>query len=202
MFGWEWVLHLALFAAAATFTPGPNALLLLSMGARFPLRLALPAAAGVAIGIPSVVMVVGAGLGEAFNAVSWLRLVMHILATLYIAWLGWQILRMGTPKDATAATTEGKPVGLWQAAALQWVNPKVWTMAVGAVSAYSLEGNPVVGALLIGAVFAVISVPAVVTWTLFGVGIRHWLTSPARLTIYKVVMTAALVVSVALTWVT
>lgn len=198
MFTWDWALHLALFAVVATFTPGPNALLLLSVAARFGLRSALPAALGVALGIPSVIVVVGAGLGGAFEALPWLQVVMHVLATAYIAWLGWQILRMGPPRQGG---TDSSPVSLWQAAALQWVNPKVWTMAVGAVGAYSLDGSPLVGALLVGAVFAVVCVPAVAAWTLFGSGLRQWLTSPARLLVFKVGMGAALAVSIALTWI-
>ncbi|GGS24762.1 LysE family translocator [Actinokineospora fastidiosa] len=199
MFAWDWALRLGLFAVVATFTPGPNALLLLSVAARFGLRPAVPAAVGVAVGIPSVIVVVGAGLGGAFAALPWLQVALHVLATVYIGWLGWQILRMGSPGDP--AQQAARPVSAWQAAALQWVNPKVWTMAVGAVGAYGVDGGPVVGALSVGAVFAVVCVPAVGAWTLFGSGIRHWLTSPGRLLVFKVGMGAALAVSIALTWV-
>lgn len=195
----NWALYLALFAVAATFTPGPNALLLLSVAARFGLRPAVPAAIGVATGIPSVIVVVGAGLGGVLDAAPWLRVTMHVLATVYIVWLGWQILRMGPPGEAVA--DGAKPVSLWQAAALQWVNPKVWTMAVGAIGAYGVEGRPVVGALAVGAVFAVVCVPAVSVWTLFGSGLRRWLTSPRRLLVFKYGMGAALLVSIGLTWV-
>ncbi|MGQ0838584.1 LysE family translocator [Actinokineospora sp.] len=199
MFTWEWAAQLALFAAVATMTPGPNALLLLSVAARFGLRLALPAAVGVCIGIPTVIVVVAAGLGQVFEAASWLRVAMHVLATLYIGWLGWQILRMGVPQEGGPDT---KPVSLWQAAALQFVNPKVWTMAVGAVGAYSFDGSPLTSALLVGAVFAVVCVPAISMWTLFGSAVRHWLTSPTRFTVFKIGMGTALVASIALTWVT
>ncbi|NUT50385.1 MAG: LysE family translocator [Saccharothrix sp.] len=196
----EWALYLALFAVAATFTPGPNAVLLLTVAARFGLRPAVPAALGVAIGIPSVIVVMGAGLGGVLDAVPRLRVVMHALATLYICWLGWQILRMKSPGQDLA--DDARPVSLWQAAALQWINPKVWTMAIGAIGAYGLEDRPVVGALLVGAVFAVVCVPAVSAWTLFGSGIRRWLTSAVRLTVFKVAMGGALLVSIGLTWVT
>ncbi|MEU4742658.1 LysE family translocator [Actinosynnema sp. NPDC023658] len=196
----EWALYLALFAVAATFTPGPNALLLLTVAARFGLRPAVPAALGVAIGIPSVIVVMGAGLGGVLDAVPRLRVVMHVLATLYICWLGWQILRMGPPGQTLP--DDARPVTLWQAAALQWINPKVWTMAIGAIGAYGLEDRPIVGALLVGAVFAVVCVPAVSAWTLFGSALRRWLTSAVRLTVFKVAMGGALLVSIGLTWVT
>lgn len=209
MYTWDWALHLALFATAATFTPGPNVLLLLSIAARFGLRAALPAGIGVCLGIPSVIVVVGAGLAEAFLAVPQLRLVLHVGSTIYLLWLAWGIFTMSPPSDGTGAAT---PLSSFRAAALQWANPKVWTMAVGAVGAYGAGGPPLLGAVMVGSVFALVCIPAAVTWTLFGTGMRRWLMSPssqgpgvararARFLAFKFAMGLALGVSITLTWI-
>jgi threonine/homoserine/homoserine lactone efflux protein len=197
---WAWALHLALFAVVATFTPGPNALLLTTSAANFGLRSTLPAALGVWIGIPSLIILVGAGLGAAFSAVGALQLILHLAATAYILWLAKGVLSM-RPPAGPREQGGARPLSTLQAAGLQWVNPKVWVMAVGAVGAYSIRGaNPVIEILLIGGMFAVICLPAVTVWTLFGAAVRRWLGSPGRFTVFKVTMSALLALSIALTW--
>lgn len=193
-----WVLQVALFAVAATFTPGPNALLLVSMAASYGLRPAVPAAVGVWIGIPSLIVVVGIGLGEAFVRVGWLQPVLHVVATIYIAWLVWTILRTRPPQNMPS---DARPIGLAQAVVLQWINPKVWTMAIGATGAYAATADPVGGALAVGAVFAVVCLPAVTMWTLCGGAVRRWLTTPALFTAFRVTMGALLIGSILLTWI-
>ena len=198
MYTWDWALHVALFAVVATFTPGPNALLLTSVAAKFGLRAAVPVSLGVWFGIPTLIVVVGLGLGEVFAAFAPLQLVLHIAATAYLAWLTWTILTSKPPQDSV---TESAPMNAVQAAALQWVNPKVWTMAVGVIGAYSVQrADAVSQALLVGLIFAVVCVPAVAVWTLFGAGLRRWLTSARRYLAFKLCMGVLLALSVVLTW--
>lgn len=198
MYSGEWALQVALFAAVATFTPGPNAVLLLSLGASYGLRPTIAAAVGVWAGIPSLIIVVGAGIVGLASTASSLRLILHLAATAYLGWMAWTVLRMKPPGDEMVQV---QPVSFLHAAALQWVNPKVWTMAAGASGAYAIEGTGIAGALIIGAIFAAVCLPAVAMWTLFGVSLRKLLKSPARFTAFKVCMAGSLVVSVALSWI-
>jgi threonine/homoserine/homoserine lactone efflux protein len=50
-------------------------------------------------------------------------------------YLAWQIAVSLPPTSAGEAA--GRPIGFLQAVAFQWVNPKAWVMAVGAISTYA-----------------------------------------------------------------
>ena len=59
---------LILFAFVAGVTPGPNNLMLMASGVNFGLRRTLPHLAGVALGFPAMVALVGFGLDAIFHA--------------------------------------------------------------------------------------------------------------------------------------
>ncbi len=81
-----------------------------------------------------------------------------------------------------------------QAAAFQWVNPKAWFMAIGAMSAYAAGGGPV-RVLAVAGVFAGFGLCSATTWTTLGTALRRLLTSPARLRAFNWTMAALLVAS-------
>lgn len=64
------------------------------------------------------------------------------------------------------------PLTILQVAAFQWVNPKALAMALTAIR-------------LVGAVFGVINLPSVGSWTLLGQQMARVLTSPARLVVFN-----------------
>jgi threonine/homoserine/homoserine lactone efflux protein len=66
----------------------------------------------------------------------------------------------------------------FQAALFQWVNPKAWTMALTAVTAYAPKTNPLMGLAVIAVVFGAINLPSVSLWTLMGVQLRRFLSKP------------------------
>jgi threonine/homoserine/homoserine lactone efflux protein len=77
-----------------------------------------------------------------------------------------------------------------QASLFQWVNPKAWTMALTACSAYVGQDNPVRNLLLVAVVFGLINLPTVSSWAYLGVQMRRFLDHPLRLRIFNI--TAAL----------
>jgi threonine/homoserine/homoserine lactone efflux protein len=78
-----------------------------------------------------------------------------------------------------------------QAALFQWVNPKAWTMALTAASAYVLPAQPVVSLLIVAGLFGAINLPSTSSWALMGAQMRRFLGDPVKLRIFNV--TAALV---------
>jgi hypothetical protein len=72
----------AFFAAAipAFFTPGPNNLMLMTSSARFGLGRTVPHMIGVVLGFPLMVLLVGLGLGEVFDAFPVLKTVLKFVA--------------------------------------------------------------------------------------------------------------------------
>lgn len=80
-----------------------------------------------------------------------------------------------------------------QAAAFQWVNPKAWTMALTAVSAYLPAGDRAAGLIVVAAVFGTINLPSVGLWALMGVSLRRVLADPVRLRTFNIVAALTLV---------
>jgi len=122
----------AFFAAAipAFFTPGPNNLMLMTSSARFGLARTLPHALGVSLGFPLMVLVVGLGLGEVFEALPMLKDILKWVAAAYFLWMAWTLLGLKLHEQGGRE----RPMRAYEAALFQWVNPKAWAMAVSLVA--------------------------------------------------------------------
>ena len=183
---------LAVFAFVSSITPGPNNTMLMASGANFGFRASLPHLAGVALGFFVMVLGVGLGLGRVFAAWPQLHGILAVAGGAYMLWLAWKI---ANAKGIAGGEAGGRPQTFWQAAAFQWVNPKAWAMAVGAVTTYAPQAHYNANILLVSLVFLSINAPCVMTWTGFGVGLRRFLGRPAILRVFNLAMAALLVAS-------
>ena len=184
------LLALAGFAFVSSITPGPNNLMLMASGANFGLLRTAPHALGVAIGFSFMIVLVGLGLAQVFDAFPWARTALAILSVAYLLFLAWKIANAAPPERAQA---EGRPMTFLQAAAFQWVNPKAWTMALTAITLYA--AGSIWSVVAVAAVFGAINLPCIGTWTVLGRGMRRFLTSPGRLRAFNWTMAALLVAS-------
>lgn len=182
---------LALFAFVSSVTPGPNNLMLMASGANFGFRRTIPHMLGVAIGFVFMVLLVGVGLVQVFDAFPVTYTVLKVGSVVYLLYLAWKIANSGPAKSGAAA---GKPMTFLQAAAFQWVNPKAWAMALTAISAYTPD-HTLWAILLVGVVFGAINLPSVGSWTLLGQQMARFLTNPRRLIAFNWTMAALLVAS-------
>ena len=184
------------FALAMSLTPGPNNVMLAASGSRFGIRRTLPHLAGVTLGFPLMLFLVGVGLASVLVASSSLQLRMKIMSCAYLLWLAFQIARSSS---AGGDRDRAKPLSFLQAAAFQWVNPKAWLMAVGAISAYTAgRGSQLyIQVAIIAAMTLAVSLLSTLTWTAFGAAIRLWLRSPAALRLFNFAMALMLLVSTA-----
>jgi threonine/homoserine/homoserine lactone efflux protein len=177
-------------------TPGPNNVMLASSGSRFGIRRTLPHLAGVTLGFPLMLFLVGIGLASVLVASASLQLGMKIVSCAYLLWLAFQIARSSS---AGGDAERGKPLSFLQAAAFQWVNPKAWLMAVGAISAYTAgRGSELYVQVAIVALSTLaVTLFSTLTWTAFGAAIRQWLRSPTALRLFNGAMALALLISTA-----
>jgi threonine/homoserine/homoserine lactone efflux protein len=189
----ELLLPLFTFAVVTTATPGPNNVMLTASGANFGFRRTLPHMLGIAIGFPVMVVAIGWGLGEIFHEFPVLHEVLKYAGTAYLLFLAWKIATAGR---VGTAENRGRPMTFLQAAAFQWVNPKGWMMALGAISAYTtVGGNPFLETLVIAAIFAAVAMPCIGIWALFGAGIGRLLQSDTWLRVFNLTMAALLIAS-------
>jgi threonine/homoserine/homoserine lactone efflux protein len=190
----DYLLSLVGFAVAAVATPGPNNLMVMASGANFGYVRTLPHILGIVFGYPFLLFVLGLGAGAAFEAVPVLDTLLTVLMLVYLAWLAWRIANAGEPGRGGGS---GRPLSFLGAAAFQWVNPKGWALGLGAVTIYGAAGDgAIVQSGLIALIFAVIILPCISIWCLFGQGISGYLAEPKRRRLFNLTMAALLIVSV------
>jgi threonine/homoserine/homoserine lactone efflux protein len=188
---YELFLALLGFAFVTSVTPGPNNMMLLASGVNFGLRRTVPHMLGISLGHALMVFLVGLGLAGIFTAWPPALTVLKLASVAYMLWLAWKIAHAGAPGSGKASA---QPMTFLQAAAFQWVNPKAWAMALGAVAAY--VPNPSIHAYaLVALVFSAVNLPSVTVWAAAGQAVRRWLEDPGRLRVFNVTMAVLLVVS-------
>ncbi len=180
------------FALVSSITPGPNNIMLAVSGVNFGLRRTLPHMIGIFTGLMLIVIAIGLGLGFVFSHYPLVRGGLRIGGILYTLWLSWKI--------ATAGSLGGgempHPMRFSGAFAFQWVNPKLWVMAVAIVALYVRPGHTLADTALVSAMQAAISWPVMLLWAGFGAGLRDMLQIPARIRAFNIVMGLALAASV------
>jgi threonine/homoserine/homoserine lactone efflux protein len=176
------------FAFVSSATPGPNNLMLMASGTNFGFARTIPHMVGVTLGFVAMVILVGLGLAKLFEAFPVLHLILKVGSVGYLVYLAWKIATASAPKEGVLSSV--KPMTFLQAALFQWINPKAWTMALGAVSVYVPPSNPIIGLLLVAAVFGAVNLPIVSGWAAMGAKLRLFLRDPLRLRVFNI--TAAL----------
>ena len=180
---------LAGFAFVTSITPGPNNLMLLASGTRFGWRRSLPHLMGISFGFGVMLLLVGLGLGEAFNRLPRLHGLLKWVSLAYLLYLAFKVATAPPPQADGSAT--GRPMGFAAAALFQVVNPKAWAMALTAVTAYGT-----LGVLPVTGVFVLVNLPCCGSWALLGEQMRRWLHRPRALRAFNGAAGALMVLSV------
>jgi threonine/homoserine/homoserine lactone efflux protein len=189
-------LPLVTFAVATAITPGPNNIMLTASGANFGFRRTLPHMLGVAIGFTIMVLAIGLGLSAIFERFPLIHQVLRYGGGAYLLYLAYRIA-MAAPTPG-AAQPAGHPLTFLQAALFQWINPKSWMMAVGAISAYTtVGGNLMRESVLIAVTFGAIGLPSTALWAGLGVAIARLLRTRWALRAFNIAMALLLVASLA-----
>jgi threonine/homoserine/homoserine lactone efflux protein len=188
----EIFLSLLLFAFTTSVTPGPNNMMLLASGVNFGFRRTIPHMFGIELGFASVLLAVGFGMGAIFQALPVLYLVLKVAGGLYLLWIAYSIARSRALGDGRSNST---PMGIWAAAAFQWVNPKAWVMAVSSMAAFADPDHLVLTVSIVTFAFAVLAFPCQGIWAGFGSVLRDWLSHPVRLKWFNISMAVLLVLS-------
>ncbi|MEM7544949.1 MAG: LysE family translocator [Pseudomonadota bacterium] len=184
-------LALMAFAFVTSITPGPNNLMLMASGANFGIRRTVPHMLGVALGFVFMVLLVGAGLIQVFDAYPLSHTILKVFSVLYMLWLAWKIAN-AAPAGAAMAT--GTPLTFLQAAAFQWVNPKAWTMALTAITVYAPDRS-LTAIAFVAVIFGLVNLPSVGSWAWLGQIMQRVLGSPERLRTFNWTMALLLVAS-------
>ncbi|WP_441004114.1 LysE family translocator [Pseudocolwellia agarivorans] len=183
-----------LFALSTSITPGPNNIMIMTSGLNHGVKFSLPHLLGICFGFPIMVILVGLGIGVFFEMYPMLHEIIKIFGIIYLLYLSW-LIAVSSPTSLDGGISN--PLSFIQAALFQWVNPKAWVMAAGAVSAYTTVSTDIfIQVLYIALAFFVVSFPSVGVWLVFGAGLKKYLKSPKHQKIFNVSMAILLVGSV------
>lgn len=180
------------FSFAMSGTPGPNNLMVMTSGLNFGFRRTVPHLFGVGIGFAVMVLLVGLGLGQIFARFPLLFVAMKVAGALYLLWMAWGIAHAGPMGEGRET---GRPFTFLEAAGFQWVNPKAWIVALGAISTYAQPASPLATALIISGVMGLIGLLCAIVWTGFGTVLRSLFTSARVVKAFNITMALLLLAS-------
>ncbi|MCU6498642.1 LysE family translocator [Rugamonas sp. A1-17] len=185
------LLPLCTFATISTITPGPNNAMMLASGLNHGFTRSLPHLFGICCGFAFMIFATGLGLHAVFDQVPMLQVILKYAGALYLLWLAWKLAH-AAPMSAEQAGLS-KPMSFFGAAAFQWINPKAWVMAVGALTTYLPPGFTTLDVAMLASVFGLIGIFCVGSWALFGVAMRRVLQDARSVRIFNLVMALLLV---------
>ena len=171
---------LCTFALVSSITPGPNNLMLMASGANFGVWRTVPHLSGVVSGFMLMIVLMGTGLVQIFQAYPNSFDVLRILSIAYLSFLAWKI---ATAKPASAES-KSRPFTFLQAALFQWVNPKAWAMAITAVTVYT-PSQSLAAIALVTVIFGLINMPSVFAWVILGSKVQRFLGSDIKLKVFN-----------------
>ena len=188
----------SLFSFVSSITPGPNNMMMLASGVNFGFRRSVPHWLGICGGFTFMLCAVGLGLHTLLADHPALYDVLRYAGSAYLVWMAWRLATataVPTSQEDDAPKSEARPLGVWAAAAFQWVNPKAWVMAVTAMSTYLPARAQAIDVVALALLFGVINLPCVACWAGGGAALRRFLQDPLRLRIFNISMALALLAS-------
>jgi threonine/homoserine/homoserine lactone efflux protein len=164
--------------------------LILASGVNYGIRKSLPHFLGIGFGFPLMVIAVGLGAGIVFRQFPIFHIALKLIGVFYLLYLAYKV---ATASTGEIETENAKPFTFIQAALFQWVNPKAWVMAIGAVVTFTSTGNYFLQVATIAMSFILFGVPCTGLWLLFGASLKDLLSNPIRIRIFNIVMALLLV---------
>ena len=175
------------FVFFGLFSPGPNVILSTASGARFGFQRTIPHVLGVALGVGVIAAVTGVGIGAIITAQPMLAIVLKTIASLWILWMAYNLWRA----DPAKSKETDKPFTLIEAILFQWINPKVWAVALSA-TAYVAMMAPIDQAKTLAMTFSTLNLGVCLFWATAGSLLSYLLTNQTAWRIFMRIMALAL----------
>ncbi len=177
------------FVFFGLFSPGPNVILLTASGARFGFRPTLPHVLGVALGVGIIAGITGFGIGALIASMPALETILKVIACLWILWMSYKLWHAKPSEGKTG----DRPFTFIEAVLFQWVNPKIWAVALSA-TAYVATHPPSTQALALAMAFSGINLCVCLFWTYAGTLLSYLLTNETAWTVFLRIMAVGLFV--------
>ncbi len=165
------------FAVAASVSPGPVNLLVLSTAIHAGWRGAMPLVIGASAGFTLLLWLIGIGMVELWQQWPLLRQLVRLGGVAFLVWLAWKLACSDGELDMGRGA---EPAGACTGAFMQWVNPKAWLASAAGMGAFAADGDlelVTVFAVLWGSLCAL----SISLWALAGDQLSGWVSSSRRM---------------------
>lgn len=176
------------FVFLGLFSPGPNVVLITSSGARFGFRRTLPHMVGVALGVGVIAAFTALGIAALLTQLPMLQTVLKFIAVAWILRMAWGLWQANPLNESDA----DRPMNFLEAVLFQWVNPKIWAVALAAIAAYPAGLSPLGEAARLAGAFSGINMMVVTFWSLAGALLAYMLKTPLAWQLFNRAMALAL----------
>ena len=187
---------LLLFAAAMSFSPGPNNTLSAALAANHGLAHAMHFVCAVPVGWGLLLLGCTAGLGGLIQAVPVLHGVIKWVGLAYMLFLAWKLWHTdGLAQNGASARLD---VSFGQGVLLQFVNVKAWINAllVSAGWVATADGNTWQRLAIVLPLMMFYGLASNFSYALAGSALRGWLAVGRRLSVFNRVLAAVLMATV------
>jgi threonine/homoserine/homoserine lactone efflux protein len=163
------------FVLIFSITPGPNNLMVTTVGVVKGRLAVLKSAAGVSVGWAIQLAVFGLGAIAVMREISWLATFIEIVAVAYLLWLAWRLWSTDHIGTATPALSFRGTL------LFQWINPKAITISLSISGLFVVRSGGGIhpwSALAVAAVAALLNYPCVCLWGMVGSTLAGRLAQP------------------------
>ena len=138
------ILSFTLFALSQVGTPGPANMVLLSTGAKYGLKKAIPFVLGVIFGKQLIIWPIGFGLIGVISNMPIVFTFLKVISAAYIVWLSYKIANLRLDiKDLS-----GTPPGFFAGLIVHPLNPKAWGMIITGYTSFVSNQLSMLSAIL------------------------------------------------------
>jgi threonine/homoserine/homoserine lactone efflux protein len=189
------IISITSFALAATMTPGPNNIMLLSSGLTFGYKRTIPHALGINFGFPLMVVCVGLGVGKLFEIFPFVYTALKVVGISYLLWMAWHIANnKGSP---STENKNDKPFTFFQAALFQWINPKAWVMAITSTTTFITDNQiAFIQVMIISLIYFFCAILSTNSWALGGVMLKRFIQNERLVRVFNITMAILIVGSI------
>lgn len=189
------LIALLLFCTAMTFSPGPNTMLTTAIASNEGIRKALPFTLAVPLGWLLIMLVCGFGIGALVTQLPPLRWLIKLVGCFYLLYLAFILSSLGKVREIEPARLK---MGFIKGIALQFLNIKVWLLAVTVTSAWiihaegQISSNPQARLILASLIVMFFAFISNFSYAILGAIARNWLLEGSRLLVFNRILASML----------
>ena len=195
---WEFPLfwELFLFAILMTGTPGPNNVLTFVYALRFGLKTAVLFRLGICIGAPIMCGLMAWGALPFFATYPIVLDILTGVSILFILYIAYSIIT--SDPHIKSNQTDIVVMGVWGSTFFQFINGKVWSMALAVSSLYTIPTDPIAPQVFnIWLAFFTANIITAIPWVWGGLYFREFFQTPSRMRVFNLMMGISLMIMAA-----